>query len=318
MIAFVAFLLVQGIASAAHGRAIKVAIPGHAYAIASFAAKEKGYYRQENLEVDLVQMPVGVGVKALLARNVEFAALGSGLFSAILGGAPLRIVMSSFHRPLFFIYSKPQLHRLEDLKDKKIGVPALGTAGHSMLVEVLRRQGHAPDRDVAILGFGDTETRLHALLTGVLDAAVLSPPSTFVAEEADFRQLLSFVNQDLVFPGGGIGVHERLLRAEPALVESFTRATLKGHHYMRSVRSGTIALISDRMRMKPAYAEKYYALMQPALTADGTIDAATQKKALDPALQLRGSNHAPVLHNIFDFSLVHKVAADLKALKWNP
>jgi ABC-type nitrate/sulfonate/bicarbonate transport system substrate-binding protein len=226
--------------------------------------------------------------------------------------------MSSFHRPLFFVYSKPQLHRLEDLKDKKIGVPALGTAGHSMLVELLRRQGHVPDRDIAILGFGDTETRLQALLTGILDAAVLSPPSTFVAEEAGFRQLLSFVNQDLVFPGGGIGVHEKLLRTEPILVERFTRATLKGHHYIRSVQAGAISVISGLMHMQRAYAEKYYELMRPALTADGTIDAVAQKKALDPTLRLRGSNDAPALHHIFDFSLVHKIAAEFKAAKWNP
>jgi NitT/TauT family transport system substrate-binding protein len=311
-------LLILGVISAAESRSIKVAIPGHAYVIASFAAKERGYYQQENLDVDLVQMPVGVGVKALLAGNVEFAALGSGLFSAILGGAPLRIIMSSFHRPLFFVYSKPQLHRLEDLKEKKIGVPALGTSGHSMLVELLRRQGHAPERDVAILGFGDTEMRLQALLSGILDAAVLTPPSTFVAEEAGFRQLLSFVNQDLVFPGGGIGVHEKLLRTDSALVESFTRATLKGHYYIRSVHSGTISIISGRMRMKRAHAEKYYDLMGPALTSDGTIDAVAQKKALDPAIRLRGSNDAPALHNVFDFSLIRKIRADLKAAQWKP
>jgi NitT/TauT family transport system substrate-binding protein len=318
MTIFLSVLLILGFSSAAHGRTIRVAIPGQAYVIASFAAKDQGYYEQENLNVELVQMPVGIGVQALLGGNVEFAAMGSALFSAILGSAPLRIIMSSFNRPLFFLYSKPALTGLPELKGKKVGVPALGTSGHSMLVELLRRQGHAPEHDVAILGFGDTETRLQALLSGVLDAAVLSPPASFVAEESGFRQLLSFINQDLVFPGGGIGVSEKLLQSDPALVERFTRATLKGHEYVRSVVPGTIPIISRRLRMKKTHAEKYYDLMRKALTSDGTMDAAAQKKALDPAVRLRGTSGTPILQKIFDFSLLHKINADLKAARWKP
>jgi NitT/TauT family transport system substrate-binding protein len=300
-------LLPLCLAQPAQSRTIRVAIPGHSYVIASVIAKQLGYYREHNLDVELVMMPVGIGVKAIVAENVEFAAMGSGLFSAILGGAPLRIIMSSFRRPLFLLYSAPMLRTLKDLKRKKIGVPALGTAGHSMLLEILRKNGQSSDRDLVLVSIGSTEHRLQALLNGLIDAAVLSPPSTFLAEEAGFYQMVSFVDQDLVFLGGGIGVHEALLDNEPDLVEKFTRATLKGHRYVLNNETGTIPIISRAFDMSESHAKKFYRLIRSAMTPDGTIDPASQEKALAPALRLRGERQRPALRKIFDFSLLRKL-----------
>src|SRR5581483_5916545 len=130
-------------------RTVRVAIPGQPYVVAFQVAKAKGYYQQENLDVEL-------------------AAMGSALFSAILGGMPVKIVMSSFRRPLFLVYGKPEIRDLAQLKGKKIGVPAIGAAGHSMLVEVLRRHGYDPGRDFSMLGLGLTQTLLQALTAGVV------------------------------------------------------------------------------------------------------------------------------------------------------
>ena len=306
------------LARPAQSRTIRIAIPGHSYMIASVVAKQLGYYREQNLDVELVMMPVGVGVKAIVAENVEFAAMGSGLFSAILGGAPLRIIMSSFRRPLFLLYSTPELKTLQDLKSKKIGVPALGTAGHSMLLEILRKNGQSSDRDLVLVSIGSTEHRLQALLNGLIDAAVLSPPSTFLAEEAGFHQMVSFVDQDLVFLGGGIGVHEALLDNEPALVEKFTRATLKGHRYVLANETGTIPIISRAFNMNESHAKKFYRLIRSAMTPDGIIDSASQEKALAPALRLRGEKHRPTLQKIFDFSLLRKLNGESSSTLWNP
>ena len=319
MIALVLFgmFAVSAPASAAL-RTIRIAMPGQPYIVAFQVAKSRGYYLQENLDVELIQMPVGVGVNATVAGNVEFAAMGSALFSAILGGAPLKIVMSSFRRPLFQVYAKPEIRDLSQLKGKKIGVPAIGTAGHSMLVEVLRKHGQDAGRDFSMLGLGLTETLLQALLSGVIDAAILSPPYAFVAEDTGYRKVISFIDEDVIFPGGGIGANDSLLRANPALVEQFTRASLKGHLYARSNRAGTIPIIARQMRMKEDYAFKYFDLMQRATTVDGSIEPDEQRRALEPALRLRGEKEAPALERIFDFSKVRLIGKELRASHWQP
>jgi ABC-type nitrate/sulfonate/bicarbonate transport system substrate-binding protein len=300
------------------GKTIRVAIPGQPYVVGFQVAKEKGYYRQENLDVELVQMPVGTGVKATLAGNVEFAAMGSALFSAILGGAPLRIIMSSFRRPLFIVFAKREIRDISQLKGIRMGVPAIGTAGHFMLVETLKKHGYDAGRDLSILGLGLTETLFQALVGGVIDAAILSPPYSFMAEDAGFREIVSFIDEDLIFPGGGIGAAEALLRSNPTLIERFTRASLKGHLYTRTIKSGTVPIISRHMGMKEAYANKYYSLIQRALTIDGTINSEEQRKAIEPALHLRGATEAPDLNRVFDFSSSRAAGAELKKTGWKP
>ena len=298
-------------------RTIRIAIPGQPYIVGFHVAKARGYYAQENLDVELVQMAVGVGVNATVAGNVEFAAMGSALFSAILGGAPLKIVMSSFRRPLFLVYAKPEIRDVNQLKGKKVGVPALGTAGHSMLVEVLRKQGQDPGQ-ISMLGLGLTATLFQALSSGVVDAAILSPPFAFMAEDAGYRELISFLDEDIIFPGGGIGAHESFLRTNSALMEQFTRASLKGHFYARTNKAGTIPIIARQMHMKESYAAKYFELMRRATTADGSIDANEQRKAMEPALRLRGDKEAPALERIFDFSKLRTIGAELRASNWQP
>ncbi len=301
----------------AAARTIRIAIPGQPYVVGFHVAKARGYYAQENLVVELVQMAVGVGVNATVAGNVEFAAMGSALFSAILGGAPLKIVMSSFRRPLFFVYAKPEIRDISQLKGKKLGVPAIGTAGHSMLVDILRKQGQDPGQ-ISMLGLGLTATLFQALTSGVVDAAILSPPFAFLAEDAGYRELISFLEEDIIFPGGGIGAHETFLRGNSALMEQFTRASLKGHLYARSNKAGTVPIIARQMGMKESYAAKYFDLMRRATTADGTIDAHEQRKAVEPALRLRGDKEAPPLERIFDFSKLRAIGAELRASNWQP
>ena len=317
-VALIVFTIVTlPIPASAAARTIRIAIPGQPYVVGFHVAKARGYYAQENLDVEIVQMAVGVGVNATVAGNVEFAAMGSALFSAILGGAPLKIVMSSFRRPLFLVYGKPEIRDISQLKGKKVGVPAIGTAGHSMLVEVLRKRGQDPGQ-ISMLGLGLTATLFQALTSGVVDAAILSPPFSFMAEDAGYRELISFLDEDIIFPGGGIGANEAFLRTNAGLMEQFTRASLKGHLYARTNKAGTIPIIARQMRISENYAAKYFDLLRRATTADGTIDANEQRKALEPALRLRGDKEVPPLERIFDFSKLRTIGAELRASNWQP
>jgi hypothetical protein len=101
-------------------------------------------------------------------------------------------------------------------------------------------------------------------------------------------------------------------------MEQFARASLKGHLYARTNKAGTIPIIARQMGMKETYAAKYFDLMRRATTADGTIDASEQGKALEPGLRLRGDKEAPALERIFDFSKLRAISAELRARNWQP
>src|SRR5215208_42372 len=102
---------------------VPVQIPSISPAIAIFAvARDRGYYRLEGLDVRLVVIPSSLGTQALLAGNIKFTTAGGSGLLPILRGAPIRYMFTSFNRPMFWLYAKPDIRSVAALKGKKVGV----------------------------------------------------------------------------------------------------------------------------------------------------------------------------------------------------
>jgi ABC-type nitrate/sulfonate/bicarbonate transport system substrate-binding protein len=157
------------------------------------------------------------------------------------------------------------------------------------------------------------------LQTGLVDAAMLSPPFTFRAEEAGFRELIAFPKQDLVELQGSILVREALLHSDAATLEKFVRATYKGFLYIKQNRAGTIPILERYLQIKETLAAKAYdQVVRPAMTQDGTLNEEMQRKAVDNVLKRLDLKETPPLNRIFDFSLARKTVTDLQAKGWKP
>jgi len=81
--------------STAAAATVNVAVPSFSISLIAFmAAKERGYYREQGLDVNFVLMPAAIASRALIAGNVDFATVGGSALTASLGGAPLRMLFS--------------------------------------------------------------------------------------------------------------------------------------------------------------------------------------------------------------------------------
>jgi NitT/TauT family transport system substrate-binding protein len=315
----ICLVAVVGFFVAGEARTIHVAVPTLSMVVIAFtAAKEKGYYREEDLDVNLVVMRDTLGVSALIGGNVDFATMSGAGLTAIIGGVPLRFLFSTFFRPMFWIYSKPELQDIKALKGKRIGVTGLGSGPDNLLREILRRNGLEGGRDAVILALGLPATVATALRSGAVDAATVTPPFNFAVKEAGFRELVSFLKEDFVELQGSILANEKLLQLEPALVEKFVRGSLKGLRYARENRAGTIPILVRYMKIKEDLAGQYYDLVRPIMTADGTASVELQKKVLDQALNVLAPKDSPAAEKIFNYSLTRKVHAELEGAGWKP
>ena len=73
-----------------------------------FLGKEKGYFREEGLEPQLIQMSSNIAITANIAGELDGqAAIGSAI-RAIQRGAPLRVVAVTLRRPLFWLVVRPE------------------------------------------------------------------------------------------------------------------------------------------------------------------------------------------------------------------
>lgn len=282
-------------------------------------AQEKGYYRDEDLDVELVLMTAAVANMALLGGNVDFISSGPSVVGAIARGAPLKFVFLCFNRPMHWLYARPEIRDVKGLRGKKIGVSAVGASTQFLVQEILKRHGLDPAHDATILGVGTTANRYAALQGGTVDATNLTPPFNFKAQGAGLRELVAFVKEDyLVEPAGAIVVRENLLRSDPLLLEKLVRGTLKGLLHIRQNRAGTIPILARLMKIPLDMGANIYDLVLPGLTVDGSIDANLQKKVLEFIFKVQSIKEPVVPEKVYDFVAVRKIRAELQSKNWQP
>jgi ABC-type nitrate/sulfonate/bicarbonate transport system substrate-binding protein len=315
-----AILFLAGGLSEGEAESFKVAMPSTTQAVMAFTtARDKGYYRAEGLEVELILMSAPIASRALLSGDVAAATVGGAGLPPVLRGSPLKFLFTTYNRAMFWLYAKPEIRAVNALKGKRVGVSGIGSGPDSLLRETLRQNGLDPTRDVTILSLGVMPTIFSGLQSGTVDAAMLSPPVTLKAEEAGFRELVAFPKQDLVELQGSVLVRDVLLQADPAQVERFLRGTYKGFLYIKENRGGTIPMIARYLQVSESVAGKMYdQVVRPAMTQDGTLSQEMQAKAVEHVLKRLDLKEAPPLARIFDFSLTRKVRADLQSEGWKP
>ena len=302
----------------AEARKVTVAVPVlDVTQSALFVARDQGYFQKEGLDVELILMRGGVANQALIGGNVEFTTVPTAGLQAALQGAPLKVVLSAFHKPMFWLYSRPQIRSVKELDNKKIAVSSLGAAGDSALRELIKKSGMDENRDVAVLAIGTTATRLGALSTGVVDAAMMTFPHNITAAEAGFRELVSFIASDIIQLQGAIVTREALLNMQPDVVEKFLRATIKGIIYYSTNRGGAIQILARDVKTQESLAAKIYDLVKPALTPESILNDDLQKRVMTPLWE-RVAKRDPSTARFFDFALARKINGELKAEGWKP
>src|SRR5262245_4523742 len=315
-------LAVFGSLSATEAQQLKkvhVAIPAITPAAAPFAiAKDRGFYREEGLDVDLIVMPSAVGIQALIGGNVNFSTQGGAGLLPALRGAPIRLLFSAYRRPMYWLYARPEVRSVGELKGKKVGVSSIGSGPDSLLRDVLKKNGIEGGREVVILPVGSGIARFYALEAHSVDAAMLSIPANFMAQDAGFRQLVSFIDQDMVELQGSVLTSVQLLESDPKLVERFLRGSIKGFRTIRDNRAVTIQALTRFLKLKEVEVARIYDVIRPGLTPDGILSEELQKKSLEHILPRVGLKEPPPLETIFDFTLARRVNDELQAKGWKP
>jgi NitT/TauT family transport system substrate-binding protein len=313
-----AFTLVADL-SPAYAKTVRIAIPGYNITqVAFFTAKDRGYYRDEGLDVDLIQMTGSLANLALMSGEVPFTSVAAAAMSANLRGANLRVLFSSYERPLFWLMTRTPIRDIKELKGKKMGVPGLNSVGYFLLREFLSKHGMEPGRDYTLLQAGDSAPRLLALQSNFVDATLLPLPWNIMAQDLGMHEAASMAKSDIIAPNGAIVVREELLRSDPAVVEQFTRATLKGLRFALDRRAATIPIIMRNIKIKEELAAKGYDAARPALTNDGTFNEESQKNAVESVLRIAAVKEAWPVDKFFNFTITKKVAAELQARGWKP
>jgi NitT/TauT family transport system substrate-binding protein len=166
----------------------KVIIGYPARSIASiqlFIAQEKGFFREEGVDVQLNQVRADAAMAAVLTGELfAYDSVGTSV-RAFQNGAPVKILAVNLQSPLFWLVTRPELKSFSDLKGKVMGTTSFGGVQHLAGLRMLRRGGLNPNQDVAVVLAGDTTTQLQSIVNGAIQIAVLMfSPTHWMSSQA--------------------------------------------------------------------------------------------------------------------------------------
>src|SRR5687768_10711557 len=213
-----AILLVIGLTSTAFAQQslerIVITYPSRSIAsVDLYIAQDRGFFRQEGLLADVVQVRGNIGVTALLSGDAHaINNVGTIIRAMERSDLPAKVVSQSLKKNLFWLVTKPDVKSLSDLKGKVFGTTTLGGSQHLAAMRLLQKAGLDPDKDITVVIGGDVPTQLQSLVSGVIQLAALSPPTVILARDKFKLRIHGSTLEDLPNLQNGLAFSEKLLR----------------------------------------------------------------------------------------------------------
>ena len=276
-------------------------------------AQEKGFYKEENLNVLTIAATSQAGIQGLVGGSFDFSQILGQTSAAILHGAPLKNVMVFDTKPLFWFFGSKKIKRVQDLKGGKlVGVSSLGANTDQMTREILAMNGIDPRKDVVIQGTGTGAIRLAALIGGSLDAAITNPTESLAARKQGLNELFFYGDYDLNIVSGGAALTERMLKEKPDLVRRFLSGTLRGLLWFRANEKEAVARMAEGFKISPDDALGIYKATLKSYTLDGTISRELQEKIVNfQRKQLKVEKEINP-ESVYDFSILRALNDERK------
>jgi len=280
-------------------------------------AQEKGYMREESIDLKLLIVAGTPSIQGLLAGSIQFTVAGtSALIAAAKGAAPLKVVLAANDKVHQWLLSKPEISSPKSLKGKRIATGGVAASATFMLKQILMRHGLDPNRDVAYI-HQSGGTQLGALLSGSVDAIILGVQPRYIGVNAGMRELFFFGNE-VKNSWGTLATSDRFIKEQPKQVSGFIRAAVKALRFIRQDRDTTIAANVKFSGVDRTLATRMYDDLIGTFTRNGTVDEETQKNDLAIIRQIADVSEFIPIGRGYDFSFAYEADQLLNQAGWRP
>jgi NitT/TauT family transport system substrate-binding protein len=193
-------------------------------------AKEGNYYEKHGLNVEVISIPgSSLAIQAMLSGELPIIqAGGAGPIQANLSGTDTVVIATVAKKFNWWIFSQPNITRMEELKGKVFGTTRFGTQSDLASRIALRRFGIDPERDVTMVQTGGPAETVGAMVAGKVHAAAITPPATLQAKKMKLRDLYDLSKLDIEYHVNGVVTTRRFIKSSEDVVRRFLMAYIEG------------------------------------------------------------------------------------------
>lgn len=190
-----------------------------------YIASQGGYYRKYGLDVDLVMAGFPGGLSMLINdRSVMTIAGLQQLIPAAAKDDSLLAISAWMNRSTFSMVARKGIKNIRELKGRRIGISQIGDAVHGYTLALFRASGMDAN-DVILVPVGpDMNRRAAALLSGRVDATLLTAPAVFRLEEDGYANIANLADYGTIFTSAASWVKKNTLRKDRKLLFSLVEA----------------------------------------------------------------------------------------------
>lgn len=256
---------------------VKLALPAKSMGyLPLFAAIHRGFFKDENIEIETPMMLPQLAHNALLSGDIDYHGVADSALRLAAKGAPIKSIFFGADRPNYFLMAKPQLKSIQELRGKYIGIVRFGDTIELATRIAFDREGMDAGRDAQMIMIGLPSTRVAALTAGSVDATVVVPPDNVLLRQKGFRELL-FLGNAIEFPSNGYSTTERQLNEKRDLTKRLLRGLYRGLTFARERPDDAVQIIEREWKVDAVVAREAYFSVAKSFSKDGTASEAGLK-----------------------------------------
>ena len=191
----------------------------------------------------------GPSLAALAADEIQFLyCAADATLPSLAAGVEVKLVAAPLIKLPYVLITRKEIHRMEDLKGKSLGVARPGDLSDRLSRAVVKKFNIA---DVTMRPIGGSQSERHqAMAANIVQGVLVTPPLDIRAKNDGFNILYHLIDLDIPFIYSSLHASSRSIREKPEMVQKMVAAFGEAINFVEKNPAKTKASISKAMRVK--------------------------------------------------------------------
>ena len=273
-------------------------------------AHQKGFFKEENLDVEIIRMNPNVAITALATGDVDYCQLFGAVVGGAIAGLPVRIVAGFLDNWPMTLIAQPEFKSLKDLRGRTLGISSFGATPDVAARLMMKQAGIDPEKEIKVLALGSDAARLTALKQRLVDVIVVSPPADAQMEKQGYK-ILARAYELFNFPYLGLGTHMGKIKERPDEIRRTIKATIRANRFIRDHRDEAVRTLIAWGKVEREFAYASYDALRNLFNADGAVPEDGLKLVIDQARRSAKVTREVLPGEVVDLSFLRDAQSEL-------
>lgn len=278
--------------------------------LTSQMALKRNFYKDENLEVEIIRMNPNVAITALATGDVDYCQLFGAVVGGAIAGLPVRIVAGFLDNWPMTLIAQPEVKSLKDLKGKTLGISSFGATPDVAARMMIKQGGIDSEKEIKVLALGSDAARMTGLMQRIVDVVVMSPPADTQLEKQGYK-ILARAYELFNFPYLGLGTNTRKIKEKPLEIRRVVKAAIRANRFIRDNRDEAVRTFMSWGKVEREFAYASYDALRNLFNADGAVPEDGLKLVIDQARRSSKVTREVAPSEVADLTFLREAQAEL-------